>query len=99
MAEHDFSPAGLELVDRLWATTLDLADIRRKLQTILGVKLTDEQVVAAARRNAAAVVRKPAIAMTKIKRSAIPVDTSVVRLVPAGSYPARGFSMIGGKVK
>ena len=112
MTDKEWPDAALSLLDSLWATKTRMNIIRNRLMPLLGYDPMPLEVREKANRYAEAVeVVQEAAPAEPAKTKHIPtpiVFTTMapaprpdnrVRLVPPGTYPARGFSMLGGRFR
>lgn len=101
---QEWPDAALSYLDALWAGDTHMAVIRKKLMPLLGFYPMSGDVIAMARRY----VGKP----VKVAAAPVPIEVpvsltfgfgpvpkvdNVLRRVAPGTYPARNFTMLGGK--
>lgn len=101
--EHSFSDTALAQLDSMWPLDMSMAVIRRRLHLLTGIDFSAREITEAATRH----VAKPKPVVSEVVASALtersfsaPRPALVqdkVRIVAPGTFPARGFTMIGAR--
>lgn len=103
---QEWPEVALSYLDALWSGDTHMAVIRKKLMPLLGFYPMAADVIAMARRYqekpvkvAPASLPVPIVIPVSVMLGFVPPPKTdnAVRRVPPGTYPARGFSMLGGK--
>lgn len=93
-ASHSLSDRALAMLDSMWATDTHMSVMRRRLHTLTGINYTPEEVRDAATRYQSPVVVEPSRPAWRLERELPGRPEEKTRLVPKGTFPVRGFTML-----